>query len=129
VIETKDPHSITMVEEIFGARRRRHLFRSQRSDDLRTGPVITAYVYKDADFEKTCELIDSTTKYALTGAVCALPFAPILCLELTPAAPSFATDRSAVVLASRKLREASGNFYIGNKCTGAVVGQRASSRR
>lgn len=50
VIVTKDPKSVTMVEEIFG-------------------PVLTTYVYEDADFEKTCELIDGTTSYALTGCV------------------------------------------------------------
>jgi 1-pyrroline-5-carboxylate dehydrogenase len=50
VILTKDPKSVTMVEEIFG-------------------PVITAYVYPDNEFEQTCTLIDETTTYALTGAV------------------------------------------------------------
>jgi len=85
VIVTKDPKSVTMVEEIFG-------------------PVLTVYVYPDAEFEATCGLIDWTTNYALTGAI-------------------FAKDRDAVVLASRKLRNAAGNFYINDKCTGAVVGQ------
>ena len=50
VIVTKDPKSITMVDEIFG-------------------PVLTTYVFEDEDFEKTCELIDTTTTYALTGCV------------------------------------------------------------
>lgn len=85
VILTRDPNSITMTEELFG-------------------PVITVYVYPDAEFEKTCELIDSSSAYALTGSI-------------------FATDRHAVVLASNKLRQAAGNFYINSKCTGAVVGQ------
>ncbi|KAL7408802.1 Aldehyde/histidinol dehydrogenase [Mrakia frigida] len=85
VIVTKDPKSVTMVNEIFG-------------------PVLTVFVYEDDDFEKTCELIDETTDYALTGSV-------------------FANDRSAVVLAQQKLRNAAGNFYINDKCTGAVVGQ------
>jgi len=49
-------------------------------------------------------LIDATTSYALTGAI-------------------FAQDRDAVILASNKLRNAAGNFYINDKCTGAVVGQ------
>jgi 1-pyrroline-5-carboxylate dehydrogenase len=62
------------------------------------------YVYEDADFEKTCELIDTTTDYALTGAI-------------------FGVDRSALKIASAKLRSAAGNFYINDKCTGAVVGQ------
>jgi len=68
------------------------------------GPVMTVYVYEDADFEKTCELIDTTTDYALTGAI-------------------FGVDRSALKVASSKLRSAAGNFYINDKCTGAVVGQ------
>lgn len=50
IIETSDPKSITMVEEIFG-------------------PVLTVYVYEDEDFEKTIDLCDSTTEYALTGAM------------------------------------------------------------
>lgn len=85
VIVTSDPKSVTMVNEIFG-------------------PVITVYVYEDADFEKTCELIDTTTQYALTGSI-------------------FAAERSAVVTAQRLLRNSAGNFYINDKCTGAVVGQ------
>jgi len=85
VIQTKDPKSITMVEEIFG-------------------PVITAYVYPDAEYEETCKLIDETTTYALTGAV-------------------FSEDRAALLKASALLRSAAGNFYLNDKCTGAVVGQ------
>ncbi len=50
VILTKDPKSVTMVDEIFG-------------------PVLTVYVYEDADFEKIPELVDSTTGYALTGSM------------------------------------------------------------
>lgn len=50
VIETSDPKSITMVEEIFG-------------------PVLTVYVYEDEDYEKAIDLCDSTTEYALTGAM------------------------------------------------------------
>jgi 1-pyrroline-5-carboxylate dehydrogenase len=55
------------------------------------GPVITVYVYEDEDFEKTCELIDTTTQYALTGSI-------------------FAAERSAVVTAQRLLRNAAGSF-------------------
>ncbi|KAI7934050.1 hypothetical protein MJO28_017284, partial [Puccinia striiformis f. sp. tritici] len=58
----------------------------------------------DAEFEQTCDLIDSSSAYALTGSI-------------------FAADRHAVVTASNKLRRAAGNFYINSKCTGAVVGQ------
>ena len=70
------------------------------------GPVMTVYVYPDNKFEETCELIDTTTTYGLTGAV-------------------FSNDRSALVLAAHKLRNAAGNFYLNDKCTGAVVGQQA----
>jgi hypothetical protein len=30
---------------------------------------LQVYVYEDADYEKTLELIDSTSEYALTGAM------------------------------------------------------------
>lgn len=85
VIETKDPKYVTMCEEIFG-------------------PVLTLYVYDETKFEETLELIDTTSPYALTGAV-------------------IAQDRYAVELATNKLRNAAGNFYINDKPTGAVVGQ------
>lgn len=85
VIEALDPKYVTMCEEIFG-------------------PVLTIYVYDDAQFESTLELVDSTSPYALTGAI-------------------IAQDRSAVELATNKLRHAAGNFYINDKPTGAVVGQ------
>ena len=85
MILTKDPQSVTMTEEIFG-------------------PVMTVYVYPDAEFEETCKLIDDTTSYALTGAL-------------------FSQDRAALVKAAHLLRNAAGNFYLNDKCTGAVVGQ------
>jgi 1-pyrroline-5-carboxylate dehydrogenase len=68
------------------------------------GPVLTMYVYDANEFEATLELVDKTSPYALTGAV-------------------IAQDRSAVELATYKLRNAAGNFYINDKPTGAVVGQ------
>jgi 1-pyrroline-5-carboxylate dehydrogenase len=68
------------------------------------GPVMTIYVYDENDFEATLELLDQTSEYALTGAV-------------------FSRDRYAIDLASRKLQNAAGNFYINDKPTGAVVGQ------
>ncbi|ANE49340.1 L-glutamate gamma-semialdehyde dehydrogenase [Flavisolibacter tropicus] len=68
------------------------------------GPVLTMFVYDDNDFEKALELVDKTSPYALTGAI-------------------IANDRKAVELASYKLRNAAGNFYINDKPTGAVVGQ------
>ncbi len=68
------------------------------------GPVLTIYVYDDEDFETTLKLVDETSPYALTGAV-------------------FAQDRYAIEQASVALKNAAGNFYINDKCTGAVVGQ------
>ncbi len=68
------------------------------------GPVLTIYIYPANDFEKTLALVDATSPYALTGAI-------------------IATDRNAVELATNKLRNAAGNFYINDKPTGAVVGQ------
>ncbi len=85
VVLTTNPHFRLLEEEIFG-------------------PVVTLYVYDDAEYAKTLHLVDSTSPYALTGAV-------------------FATDRKAVELAERTLRHAAGNFYINDKPTGAVVGQ------
>jgi 1-pyrroline-5-carboxylate dehydrogenase len=68
------------------------------------GPVLTVYVYDDDKFEETIDIVDRTGIYALTGSI-------------------FAQDRYAVDLATRKLVNAAGNFYINDKCTGAVVGQ------
>ncbi|KAK0230229.1 delta-1-pyrroline-5-carboxylate dehydrogenase [Armillaria fumosa] len=85
VILTKDPKSVTLVEEIFG-------------------PVLTVFVFEDADFEKTLDLVDESTEYGLTGSI-------------------FASDRKALIKADNKLRNAAGNVYYNEKCTGAVVGQ------
>ncbi|MBS1950119.1 MAG: Delta-1-pyrroline-5-carboxylate dehydrogenase [Cytophagales bacterium] len=68
------------------------------------GPVLTLYVYHAENFEQTLELVDQTSPYALTGSV-------------------FARDRFAVELATKKLTNSAGNFYINDKPTGAVVGQ------
>ncbi len=85
VLVVKDPKYVTMCEELFG-------------------PVLTIYVFDDAKFEETLEVVDSTSIYALTGAI-------------------IAQDRYAIDFASKKLQNAAGNFYINDKCTGAVVGQ------
>jgi 1-pyrroline-5-carboxylate dehydrogenase len=85
VIVTQNPKSTTMCEEIFG-------------------PVLTIYVYDENQFEETLELLNTTSDYALTGAI-------------------IAQDRYAIDLATKKLRNAAGNFYINDKPTGAVVGQ------
>ncbi len=68
------------------------------------GPVLTVHVYDPEKFEEILEIVDETSPYALTGAI-------------------FSRDRYAVDLATKKLRNAAGNFYINDKPTGAVVGQ------
>ncbi len=85
VVVTKDPKARLMREEIFG-------------------PVLTIFVYPDGELDKTLELCDTTSPYALTGAI-------------------FGTDRLALVKMAKALRHAAGNFYINDKPTGAVVGQ------
>ena len=85
IIEAKDPNYVTMCEEIFG-------------------PVLSVYVYNANQFEKTLDLVDRTSPYALTGSI-------------------FAKDTAAIEVATNKLRNAAGNFYINDKPTGAVVGQ------
>jgi 1-pyrroline-5-carboxylate dehydrogenase len=85
ILISQDPMYITMCEEVFG-------------------PVLTIFVYEDQYFEEVLELIDSTSPYALTGAI-------------------FARDRFAIDMALEKLMNAAGNFYINDKPTGAIVGQ------
>jgi 1-pyrroline-5-carboxylate dehydrogenase len=85
IIEAKDPKYVTMCEEIFG-------------------PVLTIYIYNASQFERTLDLVNTTSPYALTGSV-------------------IAKDKMAIELATNKLRNAAGNFYINDKPTGAVVGQ------
>jgi 1-pyrroline-5-carboxylate dehydrogenase len=78
-----------------------------RNDIFRTeyfGPILGIYVFDDADFEAVLDEVDQAAPYALTGAV-------------------IADDRPALELASRRLRNAAGNFYLNDKPTGAVVGQ------
>ena len=84
-METADPGYRLLCEEIFG-------------------PVVTVHVYDDARWEDTLRTIDTTSPYALTGAV-------------------FSQDRKAVKQAAIALRNAAGNFYVNDKPTGAVVGQ------
>ena len=85
VVVTTDPHFKLMEEEIFG-------------------PVLTLYVYPTGQWKQALELVDTTSPYALTGAV-------------------FARDRQAVLDAREALVNSAGNFYINDKPTGAVVGQ------
>ncbi len=85
VLVTTDPKYTTMCEEIFG-------------------PVMTIYVYEEDDFEATLDLLDSTSDYALTGAI-------------------FSQDRYIIEMATKRLQNSAGNFYINDKPTGAVVGQ------
>ncbi len=84
-IVTTNPHFKTMEEEIFG-------------------PVLTIYVYDDDKFEETLELCNTTSPYALTGAI-------------------WSQDRYALLKMENALRNAAGNFYINDKPTAAVVGQ------
>ncbi|MDP4213160.1 MAG: L-glutamate gamma-semialdehyde dehydrogenase [Bacteroidota bacterium] len=85
IIETTDPDYVTLKEEIFG-------------------PVLTLYVYEEDAFERTIELVNRTSPYALTGSI-------------------ISRNRQAIEQATEKLRQAAGNFYINDKPTGAVVGQ------
>lgn len=85
LLRADDPRYQTMCEEIFG-------------------PVLTLHVYPAAKWEETLALVDSTSPYALTGAV-------------------FAQDRRVLSAATDTLRNAAGNFYLNDKPTGAVVGQ------
>ncbi len=85
VILTTNPHYTTMKIELFG-------------------PILTIFIYEDAQWEETLELVDSTSEYALTGAI-------------------FSQDRYAIEEAAAKLQNAAGNLYINDKPTGAVIGQ------
>jgi len=85
VVLTKNPQYRTMCEEIFG-------------------PVLTIYVYEDTQFEETLQIIDTTSEYALTGAI-------------------ISQDKKALNLALKALENAAGNIYINDKPTGAVVNQ------
>ncbi|GMU65941.1 MAG: 1-pyrroline-5-carboxylate dehydrogenase [Acidobacteriota bacterium] len=85
VVVADDPRYETMREEIFA-------------------PVLSIHVYDDAKLDSALELCDTTSPYALTGAV-------------------FAQDRAAIVAMTKRLRHAAGNFYVNDKPTGAVVGQ------
>jgi 1-pyrroline-5-carboxylate dehydrogenase len=85
LIQAEDPKYRTMCDELFG-------------------PVLTLHVYPDQRWTETLALVDSTSPYALTGAV-------------------FAQDRRALAEADIALRHAAGNYYVNDKPTGAVVGQ------
>lgn len=85
IIRVNDPKYVTMCDELFG-------------------PVLTLYVYDENKFEETLKIVDSTSIYALTGAI-------------------ISQDRYAIEFAAKALRNAAGNFYINDKPTGAVVGQ------
>jgi 1-pyrroline-5-carboxylate dehydrogenase len=85
ILQTTDPRSPTMTEELFG-------------------PILSVYVYDDGAFDTVLDLIDTTSIYALTGAI-------------------YARDEAAIARASARLRYAAGNLYINDKPTGAVVWQ------
>jgi 1-pyrroline-5-carboxylate dehydrogenase len=85
IVQVEDPKHRMMQEEIFG-------------------PIVTAYVYDAKKWDEVLTLVDTTSPYALTGAV-------------------FARDRKAIDDTHKALRYAAGNFYINDKPTGAVVNQ------
>ncbi|MDO4728520.1 MAG: L-glutamate gamma-semialdehyde dehydrogenase [Bacteroidota bacterium] len=85
IIKTTNPKYDTMERELFG-------------------PILTVYVYEDAKWEESLQLVDATSEYALTGAI-------------------FSGCRYAIETATKALENAAGNFYINDKPTGAVVGQ------
>ena len=84
VIETTNPRFLTMEEEIFG-------------------PVMTIYVYEDDKYEEMLDIVDTTSPYALTGAI-------------------ISRDRTALINTCKRLRFAAGNLYYNDKPTGAMVG-------
>jgi 1-pyrroline-5-carboxylate dehydrogenase len=85
ILVGEDPHHEIFTDEFFG-------------------PILSVYVYADEDYTNVLDLVDTSTPYALTGAV-------------------FATDRAAVEQAHKALRFSAGNFYVNDKPTGAVVGR------
>lgn len=85
VIQAKRPDYITMKEELFG-------------------PIITIYVYDPTKLDETLDILDTTTDYALTGAI-------------------FSADRARIEKMTTRLMHTAGNFYINDKPTGAVVDQ------
>lgn len=105
IIQSKDPTEKIMKEEIFG-------------------PILSIYVYKDSDVDKTLKLVDSTTPFALTGAVFAqdeLVFHQCilwdLCFKMN------VCYRKFLKRAVDELKMTAGNFYVNDKSTGSVVGQ------
>ena len=85
VIETRNPNFRLLRDELFG-------------------PVVTAYVYPDGEWQDTLEVVDRGSPFGLTGAI-------------------FSRDRAPIEEAQDKLEYAAGNLYINDKPTGAVVGQ------
>ena len=82
-------------------------------------------MYEDASFDQTLDLINTTSEYALTGAMCVpSAFSLFVPAYITFSLySSFASERQALIQATNKLRHAAGNVYYNEKCTGAVVGQ------
>jgi 1-pyrroline-5-carboxylate dehydrogenase len=87
IVRTDDPSSFTLSEELFG-------------------PFLSVYVYDDAQWENTIDLVDSTSQYALTCSI-------------------FGSDRAALTVALDHLRDAAGMTYINDKPTGATMGQQS----
>ena len=85
VIQTRNPGFRLLRDELFG-------------------PVVTAYVYPDGEWQDTLEVVDKGSPFGLTGAI-------------------FSRDRAPIEEAQEKLEYTAGNLYINDKPTGAVVGQ------
>ena len=105
VVVSRDPGSKLMCEEIFGPLLTIHvLVVDVNCQQEIFGPLLTIHVYDEDDFDETLGACDTTSPYALTGAI-------------------FARDRKVIVEMANRLRHSAGNFYINDKPTGAVVGQ------
>jgi len=85
IIECSNPDNPIMHTELFG-------------------PVVSAYVYPDEDWQNVVKKIPETSPYALTGGI-------------------FVKDEKAKAWTIDTLRESAGNFYVNDKSTGSVVGQ------
>jgi len=85
IVQTTTPEDKIFQEEIFG-------------------PVVTVYVYKDAEAKETMQSIIKHSPYSLTGAL-------------------YCQDQEWANMAAQELRPSAGNFYVNDKSTGSVVGQ------
>ncbi|KAE8144965.1 Aldehyde/histidinol dehydrogenase [Aspergillus avenaceus] len=68
------------------------------------GPILGVYVFPDAGWKQTLQLIDTTSRYGLTGSI-------------------YAKDPYASRQAQMALKHAAGMLYLNTKCTGSTVAQ------